>query len=172
MPVVTVSPAEMPSGPSPVSGRESRVSPVKEGPRGEAGRLEARTLPAIMICTEARKGVADMSIVVNLSPSEEARLSDAALRSGLEPEEVVRKLLSEHLPGLGPNDELDNVLSDRQKKDNIKLMPSHTAAELFGKWDREASLMTDAEREAEDQLWEDFQKGINETRAELGMRQL
>ena len=32
--------------------------------------------------------------------------------------------------------------------------------------------MTDEEMEAEDRLWEEFQKGINETRAAAGMRLL
>lgn len=50
--------------------------------------------------------------------------------------------------------------------------PRISAHELFAQWDAEAAHMIDEEREPEDRQWDDFQKGINETRAELEMRPL
>ena len=113
-----------------------------------------------------------MSLTINLTPDEEARLSAAAMQDGLAPETLVENLVREHLPTANPYEELDRKLRERQAQDHVTLMPDRSAAELFAEWDREAARMTDEEREAEDRLWEDFQKGINETRAALGMRQL
>ena len=59
-----------------------------------------------------------------------------------------------------------------QEQDGTILMPEFSAHELFAKWAEEDELMTNEEREAEDRLWDDFQKGINENRAALGMRTL
>src|SRR4051812_19739044 len=42
----------------------------------------------------------------------------------------------------------------------------------FARWRELDATMTEAEREAEDRLWEDVQRGIDETRAALGMRRL
>ena len=90
-----------------------------------------------------------MSLVINLTPAEEMRLSAAATQSGLAPEAFAEKLVREHLPLVDPTEELVRKLRERQEQDRIHLMPTRTAAELFAAWDQE-----------------------NETRAALGMRQL
>jgi valyl-tRNA synthetase len=117
-----------------------------------------------------------MSLLINLTPTEEALLSDAAMQTGLAPEVFVEKLVREHLPNARsnnyPNDELDKKLRQWQEQDGKTLMPTRTAAEIFAQWEKEASQMTDEEHTTEDQFWEDFQKGINHTRAALDMRQL
>ena len=114
-----------------------------------------------------------MSLTINLTPAEQAQLAVAAMQTGLEPEAFAAKLVREHLPSAAPsNIELDAKLRQLQEQDGTKLMPSRTTAELFAQWAEEDAKMTDEEREAEDRFWEDFQKGINETRAALGMRQL
>jgi len=95
-----------------------------------------------------------------------------AMQSGLAPEAFAEKLIREHLPAAPSDNELDAKLRQWQEQDNTKLMPSRTATELFAEWDKEDANMTEEEREAEGQLWEDFQQGINKTRAELGMRLL
>ena len=59
-----------------------------------------------------------------------------------------------------------------QEQDSKSLLPNIPTRTLFAQWAQEDEQMTDAEREAEDRLWEDVQKGINETRATLGMRRL
>ena len=43
---------------------------------------------------------------------------------------------------------------------------------LFAKWAVEDARMTPEEIEAERQLWEQFEKNVNETRKQLGMRLL
>jgi outer membrane phospholipase A len=63
-----------------------------------------------------------------------------------------------------------DTLHQWQKETGGETATRTSAHELFSQWDAEAAQMTDEEREAEDSLWEDFQKGINDTRAELGMR--
>lgn len=114
-----------------------------------------------------------MSLVINLTPAEEALLSVAAKQARLAPEALAAKLVREHLPGAAPPDrDLDAKLRQWQAQDQTKLLPTRTAAELFAEWDKEAAQMTEDERDAEDRLWEDFQQGINETRAALGMRKL
>lgn len=59
-----------------------------------------------------------------------------------------------------------------QEHDSKSLMPDIPTRTLFAQWAQEDERMTDAEREAEDRLWKDFQEGVNETRAALGMRPL
>lgn len=115
-----------------------------------------------------------MSLLLNLTPTEEAQLSVVAMQTGLAPEAFAEKLVREYLPNVSPNDEdeLDKKLRWWQEQDGTDLMPSRPAAEIFAQWKEEAARMTDEEREAEDRFWEDFQKGVNETRAVLGMRQL
>jgi hypothetical protein len=68
--------------------------------------------------------------------------------------------------------DLDQLLRERYNQDRIALSPASSAAELFATLDKEADRMSEAERDAEDRLWDDFQRGINETRASLGMRLL
>lgn len=113
-----------------------------------------------------------MSLLINLTSAEEAQLSDAASQTGMAPEAYVAKLVRAQLPRANTVDDLDARLRERQQGDKVKLMPTRTAAELFAEWDRQGALMTEDERKAEEQLWEDFQMGINKTRAELGMRLL
>lgn len=81
-------------------------------------------------------------------------------------------LVSDHLTNVSDTDDLDVKLRERQRQDRLSLFPNRSAAELFAASDAEATLMTADEKAAEDLLWRDFQTGINETRASLGMRQL
>ena len=39
-----------------------------------------------------------MSLMINLTPAEEAQLSAAAMQTGIAPEAFVEKLVREHLP--------------------------------------------------------------------------
>jgi hypothetical protein len=47
-----------------------------------------------------------------------------------------------------------------------------TADELVERWRAEDAAMTEEEREAEDRLWVEVVRGLNETRKALGMRRL
>jgi PHD/YefM family antitoxin component YafN of YafNO toxin-antitoxin module len=59
-----------------------------------------------------------------------------------------------------------------QKETETETFPAVSAHQLFSRWAEEDAQMTDEEKEAEDYLWQDFEKGVNETRAVLGMRQI
>ena len=119
-----------------------------------------------------------MNLVIDFNPTEEARLNAAAKSSGIAPAELVKKLVEAHLPvesepsNDDPYVELDAKLQKWRTEDGTRLYPHVPAQELFALWAKEAENMTDAEREAEDKLWEEILIGMNETRAASGMRRL
>lgn len=49
-------------------------------------------------------------------------------------------------------------------------VPVQSLDEMFREWEEEDSRMSDEEREAAEQAWEDFKRGINEERAAAGAR--
>jgi len=93
-----------------------------------------------------------MTLQIELTPEEEARLQAAARRNGVEPEECARRLLAEHLPVLSPG--------------------AQATLELLRAW-REEDETTDPEalREAEAELAE-FKEAMNAPRAAAGARLL
>jgi hypothetical protein len=94
-----------------------------------------------------------MTLTIELHPDEEARLAAAARREGVEPAELIRKLVVAHLPPIPSNeDEEDPTLA------------------LFAQWDREDALMTPEEIEAEQRQFEQFKQNINAERARAGSR--
>ena len=104
-----------------------------------------------------------MSIVVNLTPAEEARLFRVATDSGIAPEELVRKLVSEHLPAANPVDEMRRRIREWQIQDRTPALPPASAnpgltptGALFQKWAEEDAQRTDQEIEADDRLWSDY----------------
>jgi hypothetical protein len=113
-------------------------------------------------------------VQIDLTPTEAARISTAARRAGLTPAELVKRLAFEHLPDFpAPAAEaLDARLRQWQEQDAKPLTPDVPARTLFARWAEEDASLTDTERGAEDQFWEEFQKGLNATRAALGMRPL
>jgi hypothetical protein len=69
------------------------------------------------------------------------------------------------------------LLAQWQAEDRTPAAPSPHAPgsappgeALFARWRELDAAMTDEEREAEDRLWEEVQRGLDETRALLGMR--
>lgn len=123
-----------------------------------------------------------MTLTIDLSPTEEAQFTDAARQEGLEPAAFVKRLVRERLPSTAPSDPVAHVqaiLAKWRAEDHtptpppVPTRPGETPTQaLFRAWDEEDAGMTQKEREAEDQLWQDFQRGLNETRAALGMRLL
>ena len=95
-----------------------------------------------------------MTLTIELTPEQEARLADAARKEGLEPTVLAQKFVADRLPTLPQIPEQDPTLA------------------LFEQWRREDAQMTPEESEQERQLWEAVEQGINEARAEQGMRQL
>lgn len=94
-----------------------------------------------------------MTVTLELTPTEEARLAEASRQTGLLPEEAIHSVLDEHLPSL-PVGENDPTLA------------------LFAQWNAEDAAMTAEEADAERQLWERFESNVNETRQAQHMRML
>ena len=115
-----------------------------------------------------------MNLTIDLSPSEAARLSEAAKLIGLAPAELVKKLVKDHLPAhpVRDGDSLDAKLRKWQDQDGTKLMPDVAAQTLFAQWAEEDAQMTDQEHEAEDRLWKDLEKGLSENSGVLRLRRL
>ena len=103
-----------------------------------------------------------MNLEIPFTPIEEARLTAAAKQTGLAPAELIKRLALAHLPPVPANaeDELNAKLRSWQEQDGTPLMPNIPTQKLFAKWAEEDAQMTEAEREAEDRLWEDIEKGL------------
>ena len=96
-----------------------------------------------------------MALTIQLSAAEQARLDNAAKREGLAPEELARKVLTDHLPPV-----------------HEELQREEATLALFREWEKEGTARTVEDAERENELWERFQANLNETRAALGMRRL
>ena len=96
-----------------------------------------------------------MRLAIELSPGEQARLAAAAKQEGVAPAELARKVLTEHLPPLAEEPQ-----------------PEDPTLALFRQWAEEDAKHTPEEAAQENELWEQFQANVNETRALLGMRKL
>ena len=110
---------------------------------------------------------------IDLTPHEKEQIYAAAKQIGLRPAEFVKRTTLEHLSTAPPTSEetLDAKLRRWQEQDGIALMPDIPTATLFAQWAAEDALMTDEERDAEDRLWEEIEKGLSEN-AGLRLRNL
>ena len=115
-----------------------------------------------------------MNLIIDLTPFEEAQLSQVAKQTGLAPEELVKKLVQAHLPASSTPDadDIDERLRKWQKQDDTNLAPDVSTKTLFAQWAKEDSQMTASEREAENRLWEDLEKGLTEHNGMLRLRRL
>ncbi len=64
-----------------------------------------------------------MGIVVNSTPTEEETVRREASRSGLAPDEFIRKLLRENLPPADPIEEMNRRIQVWQAEDHTPLLP-------------------------------------------------
>lgn len=130
-----------------------------------------------------------MTLTIELSPEEEARLREAARRQGLDAAALARKLVTERLPvtdvstgsakELSPQERVRALLAQWQDQDNVPVpaapepLPGETPTQaLFRKWDAEDAAMTDEERAAEDRLWSEVEPALSGRRAGLHLRRL
>lgn len=106
-----------------------------------------------------------MNVTLHLSPEEEAKLAAAAREQGLDPAEWLKKIALNSLPapenGLS---DLDAKLRLSQLQTGTPLMPDIPTRELFAKWAEEDARLTDEERDAQDRLWEEIERGLLENR--------
>ena len=93
-----------------------------------------------------------MTLIIELTPSEEERLATVARQKGIEPAELARKLVTEHLPPISLEEEEDPTLA------------------LFAQWDREDARMTPEEIEEARREAEEFKRNINAERVRAGSR--
>lgn len=98
-----------------------------------------------------------MTLTLDLTPTEEAQLKTAAHQKGVDPASLLKQLMSEHLPELAASPEA---------------LPEDPTLALFAQWAKEDAQVTPEEVAEENRLWEEFERGINETRDALGMRHL
>jgi hypothetical protein len=92
-----------------------------------------------------------MDITISLSPKELSLLHANAQKRGLPATEFAKRLIVEQLP---EQTNYDPTLA------------------LFQQWKAEDAAMTAEEIEAENLLWAEFEKNINASRREMGMREL
>ena len=107
-----------------------------------------------------------MSLTVDFTPNEEARIQAAARQEGVEPADVLKSLVAQHLPPL--DETWRSKLRHWQEQEGLHLPPVIPARELFSKQDGEYQAMTEAERDAEDQLWVEIEAALN--RGNLNLR--
>jgi len=95
-----------------------------------------------------------MTLTIEFTAREEKWLADQAAQQGVPPAEIVRQLVEEHISPATESEEIDPTLA------------------LFAQWSQEDAAKTPEEITEEDQLWREFEQGINATRQAQGMRQL
>ena len=94
-----------------------------------------------------------MTLTIDLSPTEEALLTDAARQKGLDPAALVKALVTEHLPAPAT-------------------APEDPTLALFAQWAQEDAQMTPEEIAEENRIWEQFQTNINAERDRAGARRV
>jgi hypothetical protein len=99
-----------------------------------------------------------MTLQIELTPEEEARLTAAAQEQGVDPAECARRVLSEHLPPIDSEDR-----SAKAKDRTI---------ELFEQWEAEDATDDPEEIARRIQEWEELKAGLNANRAATGERLL
>ena len=93
-----------------------------------------------------------MTLTIDLTPAEEARLTAAATHEGIPAQELVRRVLAANLPSVQNSGETDPTLA------------------LFAQWQEEdARMATEEKAEAERDL-EEFKQNINAERERAGAR--
>jgi hypothetical protein len=99
-----------------------------------------------------------MTLAIELTPDEEARLQAAAREQGLDPTDCARRLLIEHLPPL--------------RADSAQASERDRTLELFEQWEAEDATDDPEEIARRNQEWEELKAQMNATRAELGAEPL
>jgi len=95
-----------------------------------------------------------MTLTIQLTPTEEAQLTAAARQAGMEPAELARKLVTEHLPSVTPDTPEDPTLV------------------LFAQWDADDAQMTPEDIAEAQRDYDAFTQRMNAERARAGARVL
>ena len=93
-----------------------------------------------------------MTLIIELTPAEEAQLTAAAHRAGVAPAEFVRKLVTAHLPAV------------------VSELPTDPTLTLFAQWGAEDAQMTPEEIADAQREYDEFSHRMNVERARAGAR--
>ena len=104
---------------------------------------------------------------VDFTSTEQARIQAEAQRQGMDPAQMLRHIVLEHLPTAQPGQDWRARLREWQEQDGIQLMTTTPAGELFSPWEAEYQQMTERERRAEDRLWEELEDALDKAVLEL-----
>lgn len=96
-----------------------------------------------------------MTLLIDLTPQAEAWLDALAKLRGTRPAEVVQHLVNQHAL----------LTADNQTSGDPTLAQ-------FAKWEREDAGKSQQQIAQESAVWEEFERGINASRREQGMREL
>lgn len=98
-----------------------------------------------------------MSLVIDLTPSEEARISAAAKQTGLDPSEWVKKLVEANLP-VTDEEHLDSELPQAQVQNGTASMHDASTQALFAQWAEEDARLTREERTENERIYAEIEK--------------
>ena len=96
-----------------------------------------------------------MSLVIDLTPAEEARISAAAKQIGIAPSEWVKKLVEANLPETS-EERLDSELRHPQEQ-NGTVSDASTQA-MFAQWAQEDAQLTEEERAENERIYAEIEK--------------
>lgn len=94
-----------------------------------------------------------MTLIIDLTPAEEARLAAAARRAGADPADVMRKLVTDHLPPIEREGEPQSTA------------PQSTAANLLRGWLRDEATDDPTQIQKAQEELDEFKRNINANRA-------
>ena len=100
-----------------------------------------------------------MTLTIELTPEDEAKLCLVARTRGMNPTDLARKLVFENLP----------LVPQGETKEADGEVPTIA---LFRKWDEEDANMTPEEIEEAQREWEQFKRNMNAERIRAGSRPL
>ena len=98
-----------------------------------------------------------MSLVIDLTPSEEERISAAAKQTGLAPSEWVKKLVEANLP-VTEEEQLDSELLHGQVQNGTTSIPDASTQALFAQWAEEDARLTEEERTNNERIYAEIEK--------------
>jgi len=107
--------------------------------------------------------VSPVSLVIDLTPAEEARLVAAAEETGVDAVEYVKRLVTDHLyavPAAGDDvrdPERSKPGSQTESQNGAQLAPDVPTQLLFAKWAQEDALLTEAERAESDRIYAELE---------------